>query len=182
MKNMKIFGAESAAATVNSSTSSQVSGKKYEMIWKEENRAFQIKALIDIRADDGRIVVAAGTIGGFITGEENLSQEGRCWIESGSAVLGNARVSEDGYIGYGSVVKDNASVSGSAYVRRTRLEGDVALRGRVIVQNTALSGFAVLDGEFRIGEGGIISIHQNTKKEERQEAYLRDCELYYVCG
>ena len=47
----------------------------------------RIRALRDMRED-----VHAGDLGGFVQSEENLSQEGQCWI------AGNAIVAEEAYV------------------------------------------------------------------------------------
>ena len=52
----------------------------------------RIRALRDVRED-----VHAGDLGGFVQSEENLSQEGQCWI------AGNAVVAEEAYV-YGDAI------------------------------------------------------------------------------
>ena len=75
---------------------------------------YQIQALKDFGN------VKKGNLGGWIEGEENLSQEGNCWVYgddwvSGDAVVsGDAKVSGDAW-GYGNAwVYDDAVVSGDA--------------------------------------------------------------------
>lgn len=55
--------------------------------------------------------VQKGDLGGFIEKEDNLSQEGNCWVYGDAKVYGNAIVCDD------AIVKDYATVSGSAYIR-----------------------------------------------------------------
>lgn len=52
----------------------------------------RIRALRDVRED-----VHAGDLGGFVQSEENLSQEGQCWI------AGNAVAAEEAYV-YGDAI------------------------------------------------------------------------------
>lgn len=74
--------------------------KKYELV-KEDSivvdgfKLYRIKALKDF------FVIKAGDLGGYVESEDNLSQEGNCWIYDdakvygGSKVFGNARVAHN---------------------------------------------------------------------------------------
>ena len=74
---------------------------KYEMLQDDKieiegHTHYRIKALKDFGN------VKAGDIGGYIEKEENLSQEGTCWVYDSARVYGNARVYENGCV-YGGV-------------------------------------------------------------------------------
>lgn len=71
--------------------------KKYELLvddtitfwgWK----LFRIKALISFGS------VEAGELGGYVSKEENLSQEGNAWVSGDARVSGDAEVSDLGDI------------------------------------------------------------------------------------
>src|SRR3990167_7850679 len=80
--------------------------KKYELTEQNEQGLYRIRALIDF-AD-----VRAGTIGGWIGSEDNLDQEGDCWVYESARVYGEAWV-------YGSaLVCGDARVYGSTLVNR----------------------------------------------------------------
>ena len=72
--------------------------KKYEITdiaHPDNSTLYRIKALIDI---PGR-GVKAGDLGGYIQSENNLSQNGDCWVD------GNGRVADNGYVfDYGGIV------------------------------------------------------------------------------
>lgn len=67
-------------------------------------KIYRIEALKDF-AD-----VRKGDLGGYISSESNLSQEGDCWVYDNAMVFGNAKV-----YGY-AMVCDNAWVFGDAWV------------------------------------------------------------------
>ena len=65
----------------------------------------RIRALRDVRED-----VHAGDLGGFVQSEENLSQEGQCWI------AGNAVVAEEAYVYGDAILWDHACARGCAAI------------------------------------------------------------------
>ena len=75
----------------------------------------RIEALIDIPYAK----VKAGDKGGFIESEENLSQEGDCWVGDDARVSGNAQVSGNAKVSGHAQVSGHARVSGNAEVSGT---------------------------------------------------------------
>ena len=69
----------------------------------------RIRALVDI-VDKRYGTIKAGAFGGWIEKEENLSQEGNCWVYDNACVFGNAKVYDNARI------LDNARVFGNAKV------------------------------------------------------------------
>lgn len=65
-------------------------------------KLFRIKSLVDFG------YVKAGTIGGYVEREENLSQNGNAWV------YGNARVYDNAWVYGDARVYDNADVHGDA--------------------------------------------------------------------
>jgi hypothetical protein len=96
-----------------------------------------IKALIDF--DD----VKAGDYGGFVEDENNLSQEGNCWIYNAGTVYGKGRVNRNGKVKDHASVYDYATVSDDAVV-----SGDAAVFQRAVVY-----------GEAKVG--GMSSVYGN---------------------
>ena len=108
-------------------------GKKYklteETIEVEGKTLYRIQALKDVNE-----YVEKRDLGGFVESEENLSQDGECWvfenamvyedarvygdarIRHNSKVYGNAKVYEDAWIGDNSKVYGNARVYGKAWI------------------------------------------------------------------
>lgn len=57
-----------------------------------------------------------GEIGGWIEKKENLDQNGKCWVEKGACVVGDAYVYGDAIIGKDAEIGDFANVGGEAKV------------------------------------------------------------------
>lgn len=68
--------------------------KKYEFTGETKNIdghiLYRIRALRNIHC--GGLRIRAGDLGGWIETEENLSQEGNCWVYGNARVYGNAEV------------------------------------------------------------------------------------------
>ncbi len=100
--------------------------KKFELttdsIEESGTTLYRIKALIDFGD------VKAGSLGGYVEKEENLSQAntawvygnacvyGNAWVSGNACVYGNARVSGDAWVYGNACVSDYACVSGNACV------------------------------------------------------------------
>lgn len=86
--------------------------KKYE--FTGETKAFNGATLHRIRALKDFGDVEAGDLGGWVASEDNLSQEGNCWIGDDARVYGNAWVAGDAEI---KATKDTFLISmiGSRY-------------------------------------------------------------------
>ncbi len=65
----------------------------------------RIRALRDVRED-----VHAGDLGGFVQSEENLSQEGQCWVAN------NAVAAEESYISGDAIMWDYSCARGCAVI------------------------------------------------------------------
>ena len=117
--------------------------KKYELV-KENTTTmdnvtlYQIRSLIAIPEHE----VAIGTLGGFIEGEHNLSQESSCWIEEGSVVMGKATIKDDSIIHKGCVVKDKAIIKG-----KSSLE-DTIVQSRSVIEDSIIHGMGDIHSEI----------------------------------
>lgn len=116
--------------------------KKYELT--DETKEIggrilhRIKALIDLFG------AKAGDLGGWIEKEENLSQEGQCWVSNNACVFGNAKVYNnacvhgDARVFGDACIFDNARVFGSACVSgNTHVSGCACISGNVRVRDNA---------------------------------------------
>jgi hypothetical protein len=91
--------------------------KKFELLTDEENimtiedeKLYRIRALRNFRD------VKKGDLGGFLSCEDNLSQDGNCWVYSEGFVYGeNSKVSDDAIVIrgtiYDSIICDTAIVA-----------------------------------------------------------------------
>jgi hypothetical protein len=85
-----------------------------EAIKYDGRTLYRIKALKNI--GEFPYDVHKGDFGGYVENEENLSQEGRCWIYNDAKVYGNARVYCNAIITDCAIVCGNASVNGLAEI------------------------------------------------------------------
>ena len=87
---------------------------KYELT--TECIQHQGKTLYLIRALKDFGSIKAGSYGGYLESESNLSQEGNCWVCPDAMVSGNARVCGDAWVSGNAWVCGNAMVYGNARV------------------------------------------------------------------
>jgi len=125
---------------------------------------YQIQALKDFGN------VKEGDLGGWIEKEENLSQEGLCWIYDNAWVYGSAKVSGSASVCDNAWVCDNASVSGDARIYGSAsVSGDARVYGRAHVWGHAkIYGYASVSGNARIYG------NENIKKAENKVSDKKD--------
>jgi UDP-3-O-[3-hydroxymyristoyl] glucosamine N-acyltransferase len=93
----------------------KVEGKKYEITniqHPDYSFLHRIRALRDIP----RFGVKAGDLGGWVGNEDNLSQDGDCWIGGNAEVYENALVYGNAQIGVNAQVTEYAWVFGNAQI------------------------------------------------------------------
>lgn len=88
--------------------------RKFDLIEQKGTNLKRIIALKDFSVADRRVQI--DDIGGWVEGEENLSQEGNCWIFDEAVVKDNARVKDNAAIADNVKVFDNAIVQEEAWV------------------------------------------------------------------
>lgn len=88
--------------------------KKYEL--DEDTIVVDGHTLHPIRALKDFADVKAGEFGGFVESEDNLSQEGDCWVYGDAKVYGKAQVFENAKVLDEAEVFGNAKVFGKAQV------------------------------------------------------------------
>ena len=109
-------------------------GPKYKFHWDE---------CVYIDTIQHKIMrVSNHEVGGWIEKEENLSQEGNCWVDFNAYAYGDARVYGNAQIKYGARVKDNAQVYGNAVVDGydSYVTGNACVYGNARVYNHGYVG------------------------------------------
>ena len=127
-------------------------GKKYRTEKDSETGLLRIIALKDFSN------VQKGDKGGLIEKEENLSQEGDCWVYRNACVFGEARICDNAKVWGWSSVYENARVSGNAWVYgNARVCGEARVYGKAwvchnaeICDNARVSGNVAVRGEVKV--------------------------------
>lgn len=118
---------------------------KYELVEKEGN-LYRIRALKDFDCVDGT-KVKTGDIGGLIQSENNLSQEGNCWVAEYATVSGKAQVFDNAKIGGGMAsVSGHAKVYGNAFVD----DASEVAGWAEVYDNAVLSGSVKITGHSKV--------------------------------
>lgn len=136
--------------------------KKYEFTGETmkfcEHTLRRIRALVDINA-----VVKKGDLGGWIECEENLSQEGNCWVDEGCYVCDGAKVYEDAHVADGAKVLSGSEVYGNAYVgsyseviHNSKVYGSAAVTGGSLVVGAEVYGYATIAGRAVVENGAKV--------------------------
>ena len=130
--------------------------KKYELLKNDTITApngktlYRIKALIDFG------VVLAGSLGGYIEKEDNLTHTGNAWVYGDARVYGNARVSGDARVYGDAEVYGDARVYGDAQVSGdTRVSGndDLVWFSNVGTEQGTLTVYKSKDGSLLATRG-----------------------------
>jgi len=129
--------------------------KKYELT---EEAIASGKKLYLIRALRDFGCVKAGSYGGWVESEENLSQEGDCWICDNAIVCDKAVVSGNGMVGQNACACDEARVYDDAVVYMdAQIRGSAKIHGRANVFGSAyICGNADIHGDAQIGLSATV--------------------------
>jgi carbonic anhydrase/acetyltransferase-like protein (isoleucine patch superfamily) len=115
--------------------------KKYEFTGQK------MLIIIDVSHELHRIRrLSDGKLGGWIESEDNLSQEGDCWVDDHAQVYGDAKVYGNAKVHGGAVVHDHAKVRGNADI-----DDNACVFGYAIVEdNTCINSNAFIYGKATI--------------------------------
>ena len=133
--------------------------KKYKLIKRKSivtgngTILYRIKALKDFGN------VKKGEIGGFVESENNLCQEGNCWIHDEAKVLDNAMVLGNAQVLDHAIIKDYATVSDSACIKGSNvlISGKSHIYGAVIIDNSKITGECYIGGNVKIYNSSIFN-------------------------
>ena len=150
--------------------------KKYELVTPytlDGKTMWRLRALRDIPQPDVKARdVHAGDLGGWVSGEQSLSQDGDCWVFDGARVhdnarvegnarlgdnaemTGNARISGNARVGGCTLVTGNAVVDGNAYLHDwAQVGGNAHITDNAHLHNAYVTGDVVVDGDADLGIG-----------------------------
>lgn len=90
--------------------------------------------------------VGPGALGGYVQTEDNLSQDGTCWIYDQAICCEEAVVEDDGRMFDGTVARGSALISGDARMfERAVAEGNSSFFSGELKEDARLSGNAVVN-------------------------------------
>jgi len=90
--------------------------------------------------------VGPGALGGYVQTEDNLSQDGTCWIYDQAICCEEAVVEDDGRMFDGAVARGSALISGDARMfERAVSEGNSSFFSGELKEDARLSGNAVVN-------------------------------------
>ena len=138
--------------------------KKYEIIKENTIKKFnttlyQIRALVDIDQEYNEHIVKAGDLGGYVESEDNLSQEGNCWITGNACILDNAKVSGNALVSGKSIVYSNAKISENARVYyKSTINGYAKIFGDAVICDKAfVSRNAKVFGDSIVADNAVVT-------------------------
>lgn len=158
-------------------------GKKYEILRNfnvniNGRDVYKIRALRDVGT------VPAGTLGGYVESEANLSHKGDCWIANSaiacgdSRVSGNARLLDEAKLFDQAAIRDEATVAGQAELHdfasaegqatvsdRTMMRDHSKVRDNAVVSN----GRIVLKGHSSVAEDAVVEGKTRLENSARVE-------------
>lgn len=96
-------------------------------------------------------VIHVGELGGYVETEDNLSQQGSCWIFDKAKIKDGGRVLDDAY------VYDNAMVSRNAIVRgRSVMRGYCFVTNQSVIIDSTLEGNVIVTGHSIVHSGSYL--------------------------
>lgn len=131
--------------------------KKYK-IRKDLSYTFDGHKLYRVEALKDFGNVKKGSVGGFIEKEDNLSQEGNCWIFLDAKVYGNAKVFGNAIINGFAQVCDNSVVFDNAQVRGySKVKDNAQVYGNsLLLDNAQVCDNAHLIGTCLVRDNAIV--------------------------
>lgn len=122
--------------------------------------------------------VPAGTLGGFVQSEKNLSQEGKCWIYDNALCCEGAVAEKEAGLFDGAVARGDALVTGDACLYdRAVAEGQCVIRSGEIKEDARIAGNAVLSEGTIAGLSPLVAGHSNVYGEVRGLFVIKDLVL-----
>lgn len=126
--------------------------RKYKLLERETNGLCRGLCRIQALRDIPEIGLRAGDIGGYVKSEENLAQDGICWIFDNAIVKDNAQISCNAEISGRALVENNAQIFSNACVTGTaHVFGNAKVSSNAHISNEAkVGGHAKIEGRVRV--------------------------------
>lgn len=134
-------------------------GKKYEILRENAQllKQFGSITVYRIRALKDFADVKAGDLGGWIESEDNLGQEGDCWVYDDSIAMHHAKVRDNARIREQAIVANYAYVYDSATIEeRGCVCGHAYVADRAIVRTAVATEYGMVYEDACIRDGACI--------------------------
>lgn len=119
--------------------------------------------------------VPAGTLGGYIQREDNLSQEGECWIYDNAICCEGAVVEKGAGLFDGTMARESALITGDACLYdRAVAEGHCYIRNGEIKEEARIAGDAVINESVIDGLSPLIAGRCSVYGEVRGLFVIKD--------
>ena len=146
----------------------------------------RIQALreVPLRSCMATAAVKKGDLGGWIESEDNLSQEGSCWITDEAMAYGNGKVTGDAYICEHAKVYGNANVNRDAFISGSASVSDYALvtDGAIVIETASVRGSTLISGQSCVSAGASVSGSACVTGESRVSGRARICGTAVITG
>ena len=163
--------------------------KKYEILYDLNCTSYGRK-VYRIRSLRNFSNVKVGDVGGFVASEENLSQDGNCWVYDDAIVhdhaliRGDAAICDHSRIYDYSIIRDRATVCGYAIIR-----GHTSIYDLAIVRSYDsgypffIHGCAVIRGSVIVEKSSeILSIGPLGSRNAYTTFVKQNNEIFVTCG
>ena len=134
--------------------------KKYELL-KDDTIVVKGYTLYRIKALKDFNDVKKGDLGGHIEKEDNLSQNGNCWVYGHACVFDNAQISGNACVFDNARVSGDAQISGHAWVLGNACVSDYAC----VYDDAYVSGDAQISGNARVSGDAHVSNDANISSD-----------------
>lgn len=127
------------------------------------HKLYRIKAVKEIKNET--MTILPGELGGFIEKEENLSQDGNCWIFSNTYVFDNARVKGNSYVKDSRIYGD-AVIADNAIVIKSNVDCSSCICENAVVFDSTVSGQAYIGQSATVKDsfvGEFVQILDNAE-------------------
>ena len=149
--------------------------KKYELI-KESKTTFMGRDIYRIRAlkDFGDVI--AGDIGGWVCSENNLSQEGDCWIYDEAKCLDNAKIFANAIMLNNSIMYDEARMfdNSKMFDDAEMYDNSIMRDNSIMYNNSTMCDNSIMCDNSTMYNNSIM--RGNSIMRDNSE--LEDCILY----
>ena len=178
---------------------------KYKILYDNKKEVYDDVFIYRIQALKDFSDVKAGDIGGYVQTENNLSQEGNCWIYDDAIVYNNSKIidnakvcnkailADNAIVMEDAIVKDEAYIVGNgnilgkaivseyAYIEDFSLIKDATILGTAEISNSEIVGNVIVKSGCRVTDCRISTFDNTIEKGKviiEEHSWIKQCEIY----